>query len=123
MDTETPFDPEERRREAMENGSGVSSYITDRRIGHVATTGSQETPQLPVAHKPHVTGHVQDFEGRPDIFRGGMSAPQTPEAQAAFQNVLPELRAALSDALITQIIEDVHEMIPIDRDNRAKSIT
>ena len=130
MSIETPFDPEERRIEAMMDGSGFSRERAEIALGKKVVTGSTELPPTPgPARKRRRSGHVRDFESDRDH--------QLAEERANYQPADPEqphinargraaVEAALDEAfgrdrVIKAIEAEVHRLIPIDPDNVAKS--
>lgn len=125
-----PFDPDERRIEAMMDGSGFSRERAEIKLGQKVVSGATELPRTPRPPlKPRRTGHVRDFESDRDH--------QLAEERAAYEppsSEQPEInargRAAVEAALdeafgkdrkVQAIIDEVHRLIPIDRDNVAKS--
>ena len=125
-----PFDPDERRIEAMMDGSGFSREQAELKLGHKVVSGTTELPRTPrPPRKPRRTGHVRDFESDRDY--------QLAEERAAYQPPSPEQgevntrgRALVEEALdeafgkdrkIQAIVDEVHRMIPIDPDDVKKS--
>lgn len=125
-----PFDPDERRIEAMMDGSGFSREQAELKLGHKVVSGATELPRTPrPPRKPRRTGHVRDFESDRDH--------QLAEERAAYQPPSPEQseinvrgRALVEEALdeafgkdrkIQAIVDEVHRMIPIDPDDVKKS--
>jgi len=80
-------------------------------ITRIEEVPEQETP-LEDPHKrvsPHRTkpGHVRDFTdgGRDDEYRGGeLKPPQTPEAQDALDEAMPELQEWRDDVLKSELL-------------------
>ena len=110
-----PFDPDERRIEAMMDGSGFSRERAEIKLGQKVVSGATELSRSPrPPRKPHRTGHVRDFETlsseQPVIIARG---------RAAVEAALDE--AFGKDRKVQAIIDEVHRLIPIDRDNVAKS--
>ena len=125
-----PFDPDERRIEAMMDGSGFSRERAEIKLGQKVVSGATELSRSPrPPRKPHRTGHVRDFESDRDH--------QLAEERAAYEPLSSEqpvinargraaVEAALDEAFgkdrkVQAIIDEVHRLIPIDRDNVAKS--
>ena len=124
MSIEQPFDPDERRREAMTEGSGVSNYLADARLSDESIPGTTELPRRPRApHRSRPSGHVRGFHDGElrdgELYKS--DEPLTPEQQARNNDWLTKIRKSMGDQAIQRIIDQVHEMIPIDPDNVTKS--
>lgn len=130
MNIEKPFDPDERRMEAMESGSGFSRDLAEIKAGKKIVSGTVEPPASPrPKRKPRRTGHVYDFTSDRDIEDAQMRAeyqPPSPDQPEINARGRAEVEAALDyefgeDRHIDAIVERVHREIPIDPDDVAKS--
>lgn len=130
MNTEPSFDPDERRIEAMMDGSGFSRDRAEINLGKKVVSGTSELPApARVERKPRRTGHVRDFESDRDYQLAEERAnyqPPSPQQAEINSRGRAQVEAALDDAfgkdrVIKAIEAEVHRMIPIDRDNVAKS--
>lgn len=130
MENEKPFDPDERRIEAMMDGSGFSRDRAEVKAGKKVVSGTTEPPATPrPKRKPRRTGNVRDFESDRDHELAQMRAeyvppsPEQPEINArgreAVESALDE--AFGKDRRIQAIVDRVHQEIPIDPDDVVKS--
>lgn len=131
------FDPDERRIEAMMDGSGFSREQAEIKLGQKVISGATELPSVPrPPRKPHHSrrgGRAYPEKSGRDIGReiaNQEAAEQAPipieERRAISARGRAAVEAALDEAFgkdrkIQAIIDDVHRMIPIDPDNVAKS--
>jgi hypothetical protein len=127
---ETPFDPDERRIEAMTEGSGFSRDLAEIKAGKKIVSGTTELPATPrPKRKPRRTGHVRDFESDRDHELAQMRAeyqPPSPDQSEITSRGRAAVEAALDETLgkdrhIQAIVDKVHQEIPIDPDDVAKS--
>lgn len=126
MNSESRFDPNERRVEVMMDGSGFSRESAEVRMGRKVVSGATEMPPAPhPKRKPRRTSHVRDFESDRDHELAQMRAEYQPPLPGQ-----PEInergRAAVESALdetfgrnrhIDAIVARVHQEIPIDPDD------
>jgi hypothetical protein len=127
---ETPFDPDERRIEAMMDGSGFSRDLAEIKAGKKIVSGTTELSAAPRSkRKPRQTGHVRDFESDRDHELAQMRAEYQPPAPN--QSEIDSHGRALAEAALDEkygkdrhikaIVAQVHREIPIDPDNVTKS--
>lgn len=130
MSIESQFDPDERRIEAMMDGSGFSRDRAETKLGKKIVSGATELPQAPrPPHKLHRTGHVRDYESDRDhqlALERAAYQPPSPEQAGINARGRAGVEAALDEAFgkdrhIQAIIDEVHRQIPIDPDNVQKS--
>lgn len=124
MSIESHFDPDERRREAMMEGSGFSSHLADARLSDEAIPGTSEPPRERRERKRRPTGHVRDFESDRDHDLAAERAayePLSDEQLETNRRGAEMLRKSMADRAIQNIVDRVNAMIPIDPDNVAKS--
>jgi hypothetical protein len=130
MSIEDQFDPDERRIEAMMDGSGFSRDRAEAKLGKKTVSGATEPPKMSLPkRKPRRTGHVRDFESDRDHELAQMRAeykPPSPEQAEISARGRAAVEAALDEALgkdrhIQAIIDKVHQEVPIDPDDVAKS--
>lgn len=130
MENEKPFDPDERRIEAMMDGSGFSRDRAEVKTGKKVVSGTAEPPATPrPKRKRRRTGNVRDFESDRDHENAQMRAEYTPPSsdqpeisargRAAVEAALDE--AFGKDRHVQAIVDKVNQEIPIDPDNVAKS--
>lgn len=118
------FDPDERRHEAMMDGSGFSNYAADRRLDDESLPGSVEPPRFASPkHKPHRTGHVRDFESDRDYDLAAARAeykPLTDEDRAIAREALAGLQSFRDKLEIENAIRQNEEAFsdpdPYDRE-------
>ncbi len=131
------FDPDERRIEAMMDGSGFSREQAEVKLGQKIVSGTTELPRMPKSpRKPHYShrgGRAYPEKSGRDISRelaNQATAEEAPvpleERRAISARGRAAVEAALDEAFgkdrkINAIVEEVHRMIPIDPDNVTKS--
>lgn len=131
------FDPDERRIEAMMDGSGFSREQAEIKLGHKVVSGTAELPSMP--RPPRRPRHSRrGGRAYPEKSGRDVSREMANQAAAEEEPVSLEERHAISargraaveaaldetfgkDRKIQAIIDQVHRMIPIDPDNVAKS--
>ena len=131
MSIENRYDPDERRLEAMMDGSGFTRDRAEIKLGQKIVAGTTETPHItPPERKLHQTGHMRDFESDRDH--------QLASERAAYES-LPENQAEINlhgrevidavyeeatgeDYRVIALREEVARSVPIDPDNREKSL-
>ena len=131
MSIENRYDPDERRLEAMMDGSGFSRDRAEIKLGQKIVAGTTETPRVTSPErKLHPTGHVRDFESDRDH--------QLAEERAAYEP-LPENQAEINlrgramveaarneaageDHRVKALKDEVEQRIPDDPDNKAQTL-
>lgn len=130
MSIENQFDPDERRIEAMMDGSGFSRDSAETKMGQKVVSGATELPRTPrPKRKPRRRSHVRDFESDRDHEDAQMRAeytPPSPDQPEISARGRAAVESALDDAFgkdrhIQAIVDRVHQEIPIDPDDVAKS--
>lgn len=127
MSIENSYDPNEHRLEAMEDGSGFSSYLAHARFEEETIPGLEELPRQ--SRKPikrHRTGHVRVWgdtaprDGELEINQ--RNDPLTPEQQIATIHGVEMAQKAIADNIIQSIIDRVEREIPLDDYDIPKSL-
>ena len=131
MSIENRYDPDERRLEAMMDGSGFSRDQAEIKLGQKIVAGTTETPRVTsLVRKLHPTGRVRDFESDRDH--------QLAEERAAYEP-LPENQAEINlrgramveaarneaageDHRVKALKDEVEQRIPDDPDNKAQTL-
>lgn len=119
MSIETPFDPEERRIEAMMDGSGFSRESAEIALGRKVVTGSTELPPSPRPPRtPRPTGHVRGFhEGEKRLSEEYPDTEDLTAEQTERNNAwIARIRKERADGDIQRIVDEVHRMIPLRPD-------
>lgn len=137
MSIDNQFDPDERRIEAMMDGSGFSREQAEIKLGQKVLSGAVDTPQTPhPQHRPHYSHRggraYSELSGR-DVSRelANQDALEQPPISVEERRAINARGRAAVDAAydeafgkdrkIQAIIDKVHAMIPIDPDNAEKS--
>lgn len=134
-ETTQPYDPDERRHEAMMDGSGFSNFSADARQSSETFSAAVEPPRFARPdRKPRPTGNVRDFETDRDHELAAeranyeeLTEEQLEERRTASKNGRVAIEAALDDAFgkdrhIKAIEAKVERMIPIDPDRVQESL-
>jgi hypothetical protein len=124
MSTEHSFDPDGRRREVLEE-QGFSVDDARIRMGEKVVGRTTELPK-PLGAERHrrPSGNVRGFhDGEPrDSELYPSTGPLSDEQSALNKKWIDEIRRQGGDAAIQRIIDGVERDIPIDPDNRKKSL-
>lgn len=120
MTVESRYDPEAARREALENGSGMSDGEIDRRMGLRAVSAISNPPYPRGAERRgnhggpvrgFYEGELRDGEN-PDLKPG---KPLTPEERAASARAAGEVRETmLRPVIIAELDRKARQLIPDD---------
>lgn len=123
MSIEQPFDPDEHRRAAMEQGSGFSPDDVAIKMGQRVLSGTTELPRPIKPHaRPRPSIHVRGFyEGEKRLSEEYPQAESLSAEQAELNNRwIAQIRNERGDLAIQRITDEVNRRIPLDPDRIAE---
>ena len=119
-------DPQKARREALENGSGLSHHDIQIRLGRRVLTGTSTPPYGRQERQPRQTGNVRGYHDGELRFDEDPRNKRGPELTAAEQDASDAMLAKLRSGTgavarkMAEIERRAVQVVPDNRDDRAR---